>query len=87
MKCVHSQFTIMFVIVALSVTSFLGMSVCPAHAQAPPKKEYAEKVKREFLFAWNDYKKYAWGHDELRPLSSYRPPAPEVFYPRQVANA
>ena len=33
------------------------------------KKKYAEKVKREFLFAWNNYKKYAWGHDELKPLS------------------
>ena len=33
------------------------------------KKEYAEKVKKEFLHAWNAYKKYAWGHDALKPLS------------------
>ena len=29
----------------------------------------AEKVKAEFLHAWNGYKKYAWGHDDLMPLS------------------
>ncbi len=34
------------------------------------KKEMAEKVKREFLFAWNGYKKYAWEHDELKPISN-----------------
>lgn len=27
------------------------------------------QVKSEFLHAWNDYKKYAWGHDDLKPLS------------------
>ena len=33
------------------------------------KKELAEKVKAEFMHAWNGYKKYAFGHDEFRPLS------------------
>ena len=33
------------------------------------KKEMAEKVKTEFLHAWNGYKKYAWGYDALQPLS------------------
>lgn len=33
----------------------------------------AERVRQEFLHAWNGYKQYAWGHDELMPLSkSYR---------------
>lgn len=33
----------------------------------------AAKVKAEFLHAWNGYKKYAWGHDDLKPLSkSYK---------------
>jgi len=31
--------------------------------------EMAAKVRQEFLHAWNGYKQYAWGHDELRPLS------------------
>jgi mannosidase alpha-like ER degradation enhancer 2 len=33
----------------------------------------AKQVRAEFLDAWNAYKQYAWGHDELKPLSrSYR---------------
>ncbi len=33
------------------------------------KGRSAEIVKEEFLHAWKAYKKYAWGHDELKPLS------------------
>jgi mannosidase alpha-like ER degradation enhancer 2 len=29
----------------------------------------AARVKAEFLHAWNGYKKYCWGHDDLKPLS------------------
>lgn len=29
----------------------------------------AREVRKEFLHAWNAYKKYAWGHDGLRPIS------------------
>src|ERR1700730_737647 len=29
----------------------------------------ATEVRSEFLHAWNGYKKYAWGHDDLKPLS------------------
>jgi len=29
----------------------------------------AERVRQEFLHAWQGYKKYAWGHDALKPLS------------------
>ncbi|MGI8787366.1 MAG: glycoside hydrolase family 47 protein [Pyrinomonadaceae bacterium] len=33
----------------------------------------AAQVKVEFLHAWEGYKKYAWGHDDLKPLSkSYK---------------
>ena len=39
-----------------------------AHAQAQ-NKQLAAEVKAEFLHAWNGYKKYAWGHDDLKPLS------------------
>ncbi len=36
-----------------------------------PERSYhlADSVKSEFLHAWNAYKKYAWGHDALKPLS------------------
>jgi mannosidase alpha-like ER degradation enhancer 2 len=41
-----------------------------ANAQpAPNKQRLAAEVKAEFLHAWNGYKKYAWGHDDLRPLT------------------
>src|SRR5947209_5554567 len=33
------------------------------------RHEMAEHVRAEFLHAWRSYHKYAWGHDELRPLS------------------
>jgi Glycosyl hydrolase family 47 len=33
------------------------------------RRQLAEQVKAEFLHAWNGYKKYSWGHDDLRPLS------------------
>src|SRR5262249_6851664 len=29
----------------------------------------AKQVRAEFLHVWNAYKRYAWGHDELKPLS------------------
>lgn len=33
----------------------------------------AAQVKSEFLHAWDGYKKYAWGHDDLKPVSkTYR---------------
>ena len=38
-------------------------------AQQPNKKKLAAEVKAEFLHAWAGYKKYAWGHDDLKPLS------------------
>ena len=45
----------------------------PLSGQIVDKKQAAEKVKTEFLHAWNGYKKYAWGHDDLKPLSkSYK---------------
>src|SRR5271156_154646 len=33
------------------------------------KAEMARRVRQEFLHAWNGYRKYAWGHDALKPLS------------------
>jgi mannosidase alpha-like ER degradation enhancer 2 len=33
------------------------------------RQEMANSVRQEFLFAWNGYKTYAAGHDELRPIS------------------
>lgn len=41
--------------------------------QKVDKKQMSAQVKAEFLHAWNGYKKYAWGHDDLKPLTkSYK---------------
>jgi mannosidase alpha-like ER degradation enhancer 2 len=40
------------------------------HSQQPiDKPQLANEVRSEFLHAWNGYQKYAWGHDDLKPLS------------------
>src|ERR1700752_4506139 len=38
-------------------------------AQPVDRAVMAARVRAEFLHAWHGYEKYAWGHDELRPLS------------------
>lgn len=40
----------------------------PSHV--PSQKEMASRIRDQFLHAWNGYHQYAWGHDELRPLSN-----------------
>ena len=48
---------------------FLGFFLPPvAGAQGPLST--ADSVRAEFLHAWEGYRQYAWGHDELMPLSS-----------------
>jgi mannosidase alpha-like ER degradation enhancer 2 len=47
----------------------------PSFAQSVPassdidKAAMAAHVREEALYAWNGYKQYAWGHDELKPLT------------------
>ncbi len=38
------------------------------HPRAVPQVTAAD-VRQEFTHAWNGYKQYAWGHDELLPVS------------------
>jgi ER degradation enhancer, mannosidase alpha-like 2 len=52
-----------FAVAALAVSS-CGKSHEDAHA-----KQMADRVRAEFLHAWNGYEQYGWGHDALRPLS------------------
>jgi Glycosyl hydrolase family 47 len=47
----------------------LFLIIGSASAQQPNRRSLANEVKAEFLHAWNGYKKYAWGHDDLKPLS------------------
>jgi mannosidase alpha-like ER degradation enhancer 2 len=42
---------------------------CNRSAEDAHARQLAERVRGEFLHAWNSYERYAWGHDALRPLS------------------
>ena len=54
----------------LLLLSLLFTSVTPvAFPQRVNKQQLAGEVRSEFLHAWSGYKKYAWDHDDLRPLS------------------
>ncbi|HEY4456706.1 MAG TPA: glycoside hydrolase family 47 protein [Pseudonocardiaceae bacterium] len=35
----------------------------------PPAKQAATQIRNEFLHAWNGYKKFAWGHDQVNPIA------------------
>ncbi len=39
------------------------------HTDQKKENELALEVKRETLRTWEGYKKYAWGHDVLKPIS------------------
>lgn len=46
------------------------LSALPAPGMtATQKSEMADDIRKEFLYAWEGYRKYAWGHDALKPLS------------------
>src|SRR5256886_1356836 len=54
----------------LAILLLLFTSVTPAASpQRVNKQQLAGEVRSEFLHAWPGYKKYAWGHDDLKPLS------------------
>ncbi len=48
-----------------------ALSALPAAAgaQEPDTQALAREVRAEFLHTWRAYRTYAWGHDELKPLS------------------
>src|SRR5690349_6873566 len=43
--------------------------ICVICSPCFAQQKLAAEVKAEFLHAWNSYKKYAWDHDDLKPLS------------------
>jgi mannosidase alpha-like ER degradation enhancer 2 len=55
-----------YLIAALPVLGIMG---CGRSRNDPHAQEIADRVRTEFLHAWNNYDRYAWGHDALRPLS------------------
>lgn len=56
---------------SLFVSITLSMGVLTACHKAPPDDSavVAEQVRDAFRHAWDGYKQFAWGHDQLLPLS------------------
>jgi Glycosyl hydrolase family 47 len=55
--------------VLLTAVVSLATPGCDRSRQDEHAQQIAARVRTEFLHAWNNYERYAWGHDALRPLS------------------
>jgi mannosidase alpha-like ER degradation enhancer 2 len=52
-----------------AVLAMLATQGCSGSRDETHARQVADRVRTEFLHAWNNYERYAWGHDALRPLS------------------
>ncbi len=53
----------------IALALMLACLASPAAPQEVTTEQLANRVRAEFLHAWQGYKKYAWGHDAYKPLS------------------
>src|SRR5579864_5799389 len=68
-------------VAAVAAVAAVGAMASPAAPRATPRAmppppppaldraALATRVRGEMLHAWRGYERYAWGHDELRPVS------------------
>src|SRR5579864_6190535 len=67
-------------VIAVAAVAALGAMAPPPAPRATPqavpppppaldRAALATRVRGEMLHAWRGYERYAWGHDELRPVS------------------
>src|SRR5437899_11301050 len=58
-------------ITAFLLAAFAALAThgCAKSREDEHARQLAARVRTEFLHAWNNYERYAWGHDALRPLS------------------
>ena len=61
-----TRFTVSSVALLAVLAITAGASPVPTAAS---RAELAQRVRSEMLYAWRAYERYAWGHDELRPVS------------------
>jgi hypothetical protein len=54
---------------SLALLAAFAMQGCNRSREDSHTRRLAASVKTEFLHAWHNYERYAWGHDALRPLS------------------
>ena len=55
--------------ICLAVFLSVFIVASPVFGQAVDKDKMAAQVKTEFKHAWDGYKQYCWGHDDLKPIS------------------
>lgn len=60
---------LVMILLALAAGAILPAEPARAKDSEIDQSAMAARVRQEFLHAWTGYKQYAWGHDELRPLS------------------
>ncbi|HXO42708.1 MAG TPA: glycoside hydrolase family 47 protein, partial [Thermoanaerobaculia bacterium] len=68
-----AAFIALAALAALTALVALGAPPARAPSTAPApaldRAALAARVRAEMLHAWRGYERYAWGHDELRPVS------------------
>ncbi|GAF01569.1 glycoside hydrolase family 47 protein [Saccharicrinis fermentans] len=64
-----NKLSIVFTFVVLSLISCQNNNKTQDHKKEDKLNVLAQDVKDEFIRSWEGYKKYAWGHDVLLPLS------------------
>src|SRR5436309_6439789 len=57
------------IVFSLAAFAALALPGCAKSRQDVDAPQLAARVRSEFLHAWNNYERYAWGHDALRPVS------------------
>lgn len=60
-----TSYLVIFVFLVFTTSISLGQR----RTASIDRTKLSTSVKSEFLHAWNGYKKYAWGNDDLKPLS------------------
>jgi mannosidase alpha-like ER degradation enhancer 2 len=67
---IKSRVSILLLIFSVLSTISAPVAISQQAAQMgrDGRQRIMEQVRSEFLHAWRGYKKYAWGHDDLRPL-------------------
>src|SRR5213596_1690013 len=56
-------------VVLLVAAATCAIPSCAKTREDQHARQLSARVRTEFLHAWNNYERYAWGHDALRPLS------------------
>src|SRR5256886_14560712 len=56
-------------VVLLAAAVACAIHGCAKTREDEHAQQLASRVRDEFLHAWNNYERYAWDHDALRPLS------------------